>query len=237
MVLSKSTHQIVSFTPPLLFVRTLSLSFAKRSGHHTRTNSFMKKQAFYVFILCVSLNSCADPGSDNSTINQNKTVMKTNDFSSTVLVDKSPKEAFKAIQNFRAWWSEQIKGPTDSLNEAFFYHYKDIHLCKIKLVERIPNKKIVYQVLENQFNFVKDQSEWVNTKLIFELSEEGNKTKITFTHEGLVPSYECYKVCNDAWTGYIQNSLFKLITTGKGEPNPSEGEGFNAKLAEKWKLK
>jgi hypothetical protein len=28
-----------------------------------------------------------------------------------------------------------------------------------------------------------------------------------------------------------------LIATGKGNPNPKDKDGFNAELAEKWKLK
>jgi hypothetical protein len=163
--------------------------------------------------------------------------MKQSNFTTSILVDQSPKKAFSAIKNFRAWWSEEIEGNTDQLNETFFYHYKDIHLCKLKLIEIVPDKKLVYKVLDNQFSFTKDKTEWINTKLIFEISNEKGKTKIQFTHAGLVPDYECYDVCNDAWTGYIKKSLYNLITTGKGEPNPLEGEGFNAKLAEKWKLK
>ena len=161
----------------------------------------------------------------------------TTDFTATILVDQNQDAAFNAIKNFRAWWSEQIEGNTDRLNEEFFYHYKDIHLCKMKLIEMIPGKKIVYLVVDNQFSFIKDKTEWIGTKLIFEITSEGSKTKVQFTHEGLVPEYECYDVCNDAWTGYIQNSLYNLITTGKGGPNPAEGDGFNAQLAEKWKLK
>jgi uncharacterized protein YndB with AHSA1/START domain len=157
-------------------------------------------------------------------------------FKAVILVDQSPAEAFKAILNFRGWWSEEIDGNTDKLNEEFFYHYKELHLCKLRLVELVPNKKIVYLVIENEFDFVEDKSEWINTRLIFEITEEEGKTKVTFTHEGLVPEYECYKVCNDAWSGYIKNSLFKLITTGKGEPNPKDKDGFNAELAEKWNL-
>jgi hypothetical protein len=103
-------------------------------------------------------------------------------------------------------------------------------------MEEAPHTRLVYKVIENQFNFVKDQSEWVNTKLVFEITKEGDKTKVQFTHEGLVPAYECYNVCNDAWSGYINKSLYNLITTGKGEPNPKGKEGFNAELAEKWKL-
>jgi len=36
---------------------------------------------------------------------------------------------------------------------------------------------------------------------------------------GLVPEYECYDICQNAWTNYIQNSLRNLIVTGKGQPN------------------
>ncbi|MEO6548620.1 MAG: hypothetical protein ABIN94_11495 [Ferruginibacter sp.] len=43
--------------------------------------------------------------------------------------------------------------------------------------------------------------------------------QIRFTHLGLVPEYECFEVCRDAWTNYIQKSLYNLITTGKGQPN------------------
>ena len=110
-----------------------------------------------------------------------------------------------------------------------------MHLCKLKLIEIIPDQKLVYKVLNNQFNFTKDKTEWVGTKLIFDISKEGNNTKVQFTHEGLVPEYECYLVCNDAWTSYIQGSLQSLITTGKGKPNPKEG-GLNAELVEKWGL-
>jgi hypothetical protein len=168
--------------------------------------------------------------------NQNQIIMNNQDYTANIVVEASPAKAYNAIKNFRAWWSEEIDGPTDQLNEAFFYHYKDIHLCKMKLVEMVENKRLVYQVLENEFNFISDKTEWVDTQLIFEIKEESGKTKIRFTHKGLVPSYECFEVCNDAWTGYITNSLYKLIETGKGEPNPKDKDGFNAELAEKWHL-
>src|SRR5690554_4014385 len=129
----------------------------------------------------------------------NKEVIMENkkNFTSTIIVDAAPEEVFEAVKDFRAWWSEDIEGNTDKLNETFSYHYKNIHLCKIKFIEAVPSKKLVYQVVDNYFNFVNDQSEWVNTKLIFEIGKEGNKTKVTFTHEGLVPEYECYNVCYD----------------------------------------
>ena len=163
-------------------------------------------------------------------------MMNNNSFTETILVSKSPAESFDAIANFRGWWSEEIDGNTDKLNERFFYHYKEIHLCKLQLIEAVPGKKLVYRVVENEFNFVKDKSEWVNTKLIFNIAREGSQTQVQFIHEGLVPEYECYQVCNDAWTGYIGTSLKNFIETGKGNPNPKGEEGFNAALAKKWGL-
>ncbi|REH01627.1 SRPBCC family protein [Flavobacterium aquicola] len=163
--------------------------------------------------------------------------MKNQDFTSTILVDKTPAEAFNAIQNFRGWWSEDIEGETDQLGETFFYHYQDIHLCKIKLVEKIQDQKLVYQVLANEFSFTQDKTEWVNTKMIFEISKEGEQTKVKLTHEGLTPKDECYNICNDAWTGFIQNSLKSLINTGKGQPNPKDGTNeINAENIKKWNI-
>ncbi len=161
--------------------------------------------------------------------------MTNTSFSSTILVDKPIEHAFRSIQNFRGWWSEEIEGQTDKTGEIFFYHYKDVHLCKIQLTEVMPDKKLVYQVIENEFNFTKDKTEWINTRLIFELSAENSKTRIVFTHEGLTPAYECYPVCQDAWSSYIQGSLKDFIETGTGKPNGKEG-GLNAELVEKWGL-
>ena len=145
--------------------------------------------------------------------------MTTKDFTTTILVDNTPEEVFDAINNVRGWWSEEIDGSTDKLNSEFDYHYEDVHRCKIKIVELVPNTKVVWSVLDNYFKFTKDKSEWKGTKIIFDIAKKDNKTEMRFTHQGLVPAYECYEICRDAWTGYIQKSLRNLITAGKGQPN------------------
>lgn len=149
--------------------------------------------------------------------------MHTSDFTTSILVDQSPQEAFRAIQNIRAWWSEGIVGSTDKLNDVFHYQYEDVHSCSMKLVEMVPDQKLVWLVLDNYFNFTKDQAEWKGTRIRFEILRKGDKTEIEFTHIGLNPEMECYSLCRDGWTNYIQNSLRSLITTGKGQPNPRGG--------------
>ncbi len=83
--------------------------------------------------------------------------MKNQDFTTTLSVDQTPKEAFDAILNVRGWWSENIEGSTAKLGDEFTYRYKDVHRCKMKLVEVIPEKKAVWLVLDNYFNFKEDK--------------------------------------------------------------------------------
>ena len=145
--------------------------------------------------------------------------MQNQNFTTTILVDQLPKEVFGAITNPRAWWSEEIEGGASKLNDVFDYHYEDVHSCTVKLIEVVPDEKLVWKILDNHFNFTKDKTEWIDTKISFEISRQGDKTQLVFTHIGLVPEYECYEACHQGWTHYIQNSLKSLIETGKGLPN------------------
>ena len=151
--------------------------------------------------------------------------MKNEDFTTIIAVDATPQKVFDAVNNVRGWWSENIDGGTDKPGSEFLYHYQDVHRSKMKITEFIPGKKAVWHVLDNYFKFTKDESEWKDTNIIFEISEKSGKTELKFTHQGLVPAYECFQLCHDAWTHYIQSSLKELITTGKGKPTPKDEAG------------
>jgi hypothetical protein len=148
--------------------------------------------------------------------------MRTQDYTATFTVNESPREVFDAINNPRGWWSEEIKGDTDKLNAEFKYHYRDAHRATFQITEFSPGKKVVWHVLDNYFNFVQDGTEWTGTDVVFEITKKDSETEVRFTHVGLVPAYECYNVCSNAWGGYIGGNLRSLITTGKGRPNPKE---------------
>lgn len=148
--------------------------------------------------------------------------MNNQSFTTTFTVDQTPEEVFAAINNVRGWWSEEIEGRTDKLGEEFTYRFKDVHRCTMKIIEFIPNRKIVWHVLDNYFNFTQDKTEWTDTKISFEISKKNNKTEVNFTHVGLAPHYECYSACSEGWSIYITGSLRNLIMTGKGQPNVGE---------------
>ncbi|MFM2224818.1 MAG: hypothetical protein RJA07_1020 [Bacteroidota bacterium] len=138
-------------------------------------------------------------------------------FTTTILVEQSPAEVFKAINNVADWWQGEIKGNSHKLNDEFTYNMMDFHISKQKVVEIIPNQKVVWLITESNLNSFNNHTEWTGTKIVFEISTKENKTELRFTHQGLVPKFECYGDCSGAWGELIQKSLFSLITTGKGK--------------------
>jgi hypothetical protein len=148
--------------------------------------------------------------------------MSNQNYTATISVDQSPQQAFVAIRNISAWWSEEIQGSTARVGDEFKYHYQNLHACTMKLVELVPGKRVAWLVTDNYFSFTKDKTEWKGSRIVFDIAKKSEKTEIRFTHEGLVPEYECYNVCSDAWGSYIRGSLMSLIATGKGSPNQKE---------------
>lgn len=150
--------------------------------------------------------------------------MENQDFITTIKVDRTPKEVFEAVTNVRSWWSEEIEGDTANQGAEFYYHFQDVHRCTMKLTEVIPDQKVVWEVLDNYFNFTADKTEWIGNTISFDITPVDNQTLLTFTHHGLLPQYECYDICAKCWTDYITGSLYDLITKGQGQPNPKESE-------------
>jgi hypothetical protein len=142
--------------------------------------------------------------------------MDNKDFTTSILVNQSPTEVFHAINNVCSWWQGEITGATEKLSDEFTYQMGDVHFSKQKLVEVVPGKRVVWLITESRINFVANKEEWLNTKVVFDIAKEEDKTRLTFTHEGLVPTIECYGGCSGAWGSLIEKSLFSLIANGKG---------------------
>lgn len=148
--------------------------------------------------------------------------MKNEDYATSFVVEQSPEAVFAAVTNPSAWWSEDIEGEAGKVGGIFYYHYQDIHRGTFKVAEAVPGKKLVWHVVQNYFNFVRDTTEWTGTDIVFEIAPVDGGTELRFTHVGLKPSEECYDVCQDSWGFYVKASLRNLIATGAGQPNKGE---------------
>lgn len=139
------------------------------------------------------------------------------DFTISFLVMQSPAHVFAAINNVSEWWGK-VDGNTKNLDDVFVYRFKDLHYSRHKVVELIPEKKVVWLVTDGSLSFVQNQTEWIGTKMIFDISEIEGQTQLRFTHNGLLPYTECYKACTGGWTHYLTNGLIPLITNGRANP-------------------
>ncbi len=148
--------------------------------------------------------------------------MENSNFNMTFLVTQTPEEVFEAVKNVRGWWSEDLEGSSAEINDEFIYRHGSFHYSKHKLTEVIPCQKIVWLTLDSKLAFVEKQDEWNGTEMIFEISTDGDKTKLTITHLGLIPDFQCFEGCSKGWTHYLKNSLLPFITTGKGIPDPKK---------------
>jgi hypothetical protein len=135
-------------------------------------------------------------------------------YTASFTVSRSPEDVFHAISDVRGWWDGQIDGEADSLGAEFTYRYQTLHYSKQKVTEFEPGKKIVWLVTEADITFVEDKTEWKDTRIVFDIAEKGGKTEVRFTHEGLVPQFECYDGCSDAWGYHVKTSLRKFISNG-----------------------
>jgi len=135
----------------------------------------------------------------------------------TIEVPKSPDDVFGHLTNdVSKFWPEEFEGKSAKINDEFTFTTGDSHYSKNKVVELIPNKKVVWLVTDSTLHWLKeDQHEWTNTKMIFEITTRGDKTVLHFTHEGLVPEKECHAMCKQGWNTVIKDYLFNFISYGK----------------------
>ena len=140
------------------------------------------------------------------------------DFTASFVVPRSPADVFAAINNVRGWWGEHVEGSNDKIGDEFIFRVRDVHYSKLRVVDLVPNEKVVWLVLENYMNFVHDQTEWVGTRISFEIVRTGAETEVRFVHLGLTRKYQCFEACSGAWASLMRGSVPSLITTGKGQP-------------------
>ena len=144
--------------------------------------------------------------------------MNEQSYTTTITVEAPPADAYAAINDVRAWWGQDVEGPTDVLGAEFTFRGQDQHRSKIKVAELVPGERVVWHVGDTYLAFVTDQREWVDTTIRFDISPTDTGSMIRFSHVGLLPEHQCFEVCAPAWTFFIVDSLRALINSGVGEP-------------------
>jgi hypothetical protein len=141
-------------------------------------------------------------------------------YSTSLEIAASPQDVFNSINDVSKWWVRQVvststefEGKSSNLDDEFILRHGDVHYSKHKLIEIIPDKKVVWLVTDSKLTWIKEnKEEWTGTKMIFEIVPDGEKTTLVFAHDGLVPQLECYEHCVHFWERVIKDWLFNFIT-------------------------
>lgn len=144
--------------------------------------------------------------------------MKQLDYHCSITTNVTPKEAIKGISRVADWWAKNFEGNAKNLNDIFTIRFGETYVT-FKITEMIADSKVVWLVTDCYLHWLKDKTEWSNTKVVWELSAKNNSTEINFTHVGLLPQVECYDNCVKGWDQYVKGSLQKLLDENKGLPD------------------
>jgi hypothetical protein len=146
-----------------------------------------------------------------------KTAIQT-DYHTTIVVNASPLQATEAINQVKLWWTENTEGSTNTPNDLFKVTFGET-FSRFKITEIIPGEKINWLVLDCNLHWMNNKKEWKDTNILWKISSFNNSTRIDMTHVGLGPGIECFEDCTKGWNHYVKESLYKLITEGKGVPD------------------
>lgn len=144
--------------------------------------------------------------------------MTSTDIHVSFVVPVTAEKASDAICRVSSWWTVNTVGSTSKLNDTFTVSFGETK-SHFRITEMVPGKRINWLVEDCNLHWLKDKKEWKDTNILWEISSEGDKTRIDMTHVGLGPQKECFEDCTKGWTHYVAESLSKLITTGKGDPD------------------
>ncbi len=144
-----------------------------------------------------------------------------NSYSQSVKITGTKEEVFDALTlNIDKWWGV-VDQPASELGTIFKVSFGEAFWV-FKVIDFKKNNLASWECVEsNQVHagLKGIKEEWLGTKLFWNLQSEGDKSvKVNFTHEGLVPNFNCYDVCSKAWDYFITDSLKAFVENGIGKP-------------------
>ena len=133
----------------------------------------------------------------------------TTNYSVAIELTKFPDDVFNHLINLKEWWAEDFEGEDIKLNSEFVLTTGDSHFSKNKVIEFVPDKKLVWLTTESIRRT--DNYDWTGTKMIFELTPHGDNTIVKFTYDGVVLENE-YERLVQICDFVIKDKLYNFIT-------------------------
>lgn len=125
-------------------------------------------------------------------------------------------DAYKALttcEGLSAWWANNTQGE-NKVGGVLKFRFGDRGGFDMKVLQLDPARRVLWQVIDGP-------AEWIDTKVSFDLRQEGDWTIIFFKHQGWKEPVEFMHHCSTKW-GVFLISLKSLLENGKGAPYPDD---------------
>ena len=147
--------------------------------------------------------------------------MSADSYNREIIVSNTPDAAYRALTaEFNKWWTSN-SGAVEAVGDITTFRFDTTHWT-MRATKLVPGNHV--EMVCTEAHHVHEglppviRREWEGTTLKWELQAQGDGTKISFVHDGLVPALNCYKICEAGWEHFFVNSLKRYLDTGAGDP-------------------
>jgi hypothetical protein len=147
--------------------------------------------------------------------------MVANSYTREIVVSNTPSAAYRALTSeFDKWWTSSSR-PVNAVGDTVTFKF-DTTYWTMRATKLVHEKSVELECVEAHHVHeglpASIRKEWEGTELKWNIQQQGDETKISFIHEGLVPSLDCYEICEIGWDHFFVNSLKNYLDTGEGNP-------------------
>jgi uncharacterized protein YndB with AHSA1/START domain len=130
-------------------------------------------------------------------------------------------EQFSTQEGIRNWWTRTCELEERVGGVGSFQFPKAGFYATVRIDRLEPGRCVEWICTDSKhpessgFDNLRD---WIGTRLRFEVEPiGGDKSRLVFTHAGLAP-LECFGVCSNSWSYYLNDSLRDYLEQGGGKP-------------------
>ncbi len=121
--------------------------------------------------------------------------------------------ALTSIDKLSSWWTRDTKGRSE-VGSVISFRFGERGFFDMKVLELEPARRVVWEV-------VAGPEEWIGTRVIWDLTPEGEGTTLRFKHQGWREPVDFMNHCSTKWASFLF-SLKAQLENGKGAPFPDD---------------
>ena len=131
-------------------------------------------------------------------------------------ISASPERIYEALTTpagVRNWWTRDADLDGQAGGEGQFRFHAGKSVKRMRIDDLQPARRVVWTVMDCFL------PPWIGTKIVFELTAEGERTVLRFGHDGFAEADDVYALTTTGWAYYLV-SLQQYLQTGQGAPAP-----------------